>query len=187
VDEDYRTSVPTILAVGDLTGHALRSHVAMRQATVAVERLAGLPTRPVVRDHIPSITFTDPEVASVGLGEAEARSRGLEVTTGLFPYAASGRAVVMGRESGLTKVVAELGSGRLLGLHLIGPHAGELVGQGVLALETGATLEDLAALVRSHPTLWETIGEAALVALGRPVHVPPARSVRAGRVPGGPI
>jgi dihydrolipoamide dehydrogenase len=180
VDEDYRTNIPSILAVGDLTGEALRSHVAMRQGTLAVERLAGLRPRPLHKERIPVITFTDPEVAHVGLGEAEARGRGMDVVTGLFPYAAAGRGVVMGAESGLTKVVAESATGRLVGLHVIGPHAGELVGQGVLALEMGSTLEDLASLTRSHPTLWETIGEAAQVALGRPLHLPLPRS-RAGR------
>jgi dihydrolipoamide dehydrogenase len=170
VDEYCRTAQSSIVAIGDLTGVALRSHVAGRQGVLAVERLAGLDPPPIRRDRIPLVTYSDPEVASVGLREAEARDAGIDLVTGAFSLAASGRAIAMGEEGGLVKVVAERSSGSLLGVHMVGPHAGELIGQAALALELGAKLEDLSSMPRSHPTLWENLGEAALAALGRPLH-----------------
>lgn len=164
------TSVPTVLAIGDVTGTALLAHVASRQGVVAVEKLAGLCPTPVRADHIPSVTYTDPEVASVGLGEAQAREAGLTVQIGTFPFTASGRALASGVENGLVKVVADARFGRVLGVHLVGAHVGELLAEAVLALELEATLDEMTSVIRAHPTLSETIGEAALAAEGHALH-----------------
>ena len=165
------TNVPTVLAIGDVTGQALLAHVASRQGIVAVEKLAGLTPTPVRADRIPSVTYTDPEVASVGLSEARAREAGLTVQVGTFPFTASGRALASGVENGLVKVVAEARFGRVLGVHLVGAHVGELLAEAVLALELEATLDELTSVIRAHPTLSETIGEAALAAGGHALHI----------------
>jgi len=164
------TNVPSVLAIGDVTGQALLAHVASRQGIVAVEKLAGLSPTPVRADRIPSVTYTDPEVASVGLSEARAREAGLTVQVGTFPFTASGRALASGVENGLVKVVAEARFGRVLGVHLVGAHVGELLAEAVLALELEATLDELTSVIRAHPTLSETIGEAALAAGGHALH-----------------
>lgn len=165
-DEFQRTNVPSILAAGDVTGVALLAHVAVRQGVIAVEKLAGLSPEPVRPDRIPSATHTDPEVATVGLTEAEARASDPDVLVGRFPLSANGRAVAQGEDHGLVKLVAESGTGRVLGVHMVGPHVGEMLGEAVLALESQATVDQLGALIRSHPTVTEAIGEAALAARG---------------------
>ncbi|MBC7294327.1 MAG: hypothetical protein H5T84_09575 [Thermoleophilia bacterium] len=121
-------------------------------------------------DRIPSVTYTDPEVASVGLNETQAREKGLPVIVGKFPFSASGRAVAQGTETGLIKVVAESRFGRVLGVHMVGPHVGELLAEAVLALELEATLDELTSVIRAHPTLSEAVGEAAMAATGRALH-----------------
>lgn len=170
-DEYQRTNVPSILAVGDVTGRALLAHVASRQGIVAVEKLAGLSPEPVRDDRIPSVTYTDPEVASVGLTEAQARERQSDVKVGKFPLSANGRAVAQGTERGLVKVVADPRFGQILGVHMVGPHAGDMLAEAVLALELETTLDEFTAVIRSHPTLSEAVGEAGLAAQGRALHV----------------
>lgn len=164
------TNVPSVLAIGDVTGQALLAHVASRQGVVAVEKLAGLSPMPVRPDRIPAVTYTDPEVASVGLSEAHAREAGLSVQVGRFPFTASGRALASGVDNGLVKVVADARFGRVLGVHLVGAHVGELLAEAVLALELEATLDEMTSVIRAHPTLSETIGEAALAAGGHALH-----------------
>jgi dihydrolipoamide dehydrogenase len=117
------------------------------------------------------VTYTDPEVASVGLTEAEARQRHGDVLVGRFPLAANGRAVAQGDEHGLMKVIAEPRRGQVLGVHMVGPHVGEMLGEAVLALELEATLDELTSTIRSHPTLSEALGEAALAAEGRALNL----------------
>ncbi|MCZ7665545.1 MAG: dihydrolipoyl dehydrogenase [Thermoleophilia bacterium] len=170
VDDYGRTNVPSILAIGDVTGQALLAHVASRQGIVAVEKLAGLSPAPVRKDRIPSVTFTDPEVASAGLTEAEAREQGVDVRVGRFPFSASGRAVATGHETGLVKVVADARFDRVLGVHMVGAHVGELLAEAVLALELESTLDELTMVIRAHPTLSEAVGEAALAATGNALH-----------------
>ncbi len=170
VDQAGRTNAPSILAIGDVTGRALLAHVASRQGVVAVETLAGHSPAPVRDDRIPSVTYTYPEVASVGLTEAAARDLGLAVRVGRFPFSASGRAVAAGTETGLVKVVAESRFGRVLGVHMIGPHVGELLAEAVLALELEATLDEMTSVIRAHPTLSEAVGEGSLAALGIALH-----------------
>ncbi|MBN1321513.1 MAG: dihydrolipoyl dehydrogenase [Thermoleophilia bacterium] len=170
-DQYQRTSVPSILAIGDVTGGALLAHVAYRQGIVAVETLAGLSPDPVRDDRVPSITYTDPEVASVGLTEAQARQSDPAALVGTFVLSANGRAVAQGADQGLVKVVADSRYGRVLGVHMIGAHMGEMLGEAVLALELEATLDELGSVIRSHPTLSEALGEACLAAQGRALHV----------------
>jgi dihydrolipoamide dehydrogenase len=175
VDDRLRTSVPGVHAVGDLTGRLLLAHVASHQGLVAAGVMAGHDERMDYR-AVPAATFTHPEVASVGLTEAAARDAGHDVAVGRFPFSALGRAQTFGGAEGLVKVVAERGGGQVLGVHVIGPGASDLIPEGVLAMQLEATLADIAGTIHAHPTLGEGTMEAALVALGLPVHLPPSRS-----------
>jgi dihydrolipoamide dehydrogenase len=133
-DEYQHTNVPSILAIGDVTGQALLAHVASRHGIVAVEKLAGLSPDPVRCDRIPSVTFTDPEVASVGLTEAQAREKDPAAKVGKFVFSANGRAIAQGIEGGFVKVVADSHFGRVLGVHMVGPHVGEMLPEAVLVV-----------------------------------------------------
>ncbi len=170
-DEYQCTNVPSVLAIGDVTGKALLAHVASHQGVIAVEKLAGLAPEPVHDDRIPSITYTDPEVASVGLTEEQARALDPAAAVGQFVFSANGRAVAQGTDQGLVKVVADSHFGRVLGVHMVGAHVGELLAEAVLALELEATLDELTSVMRSHPTLSEAVGEACLAAQGRALHI----------------
>ena len=165
VDQTGRTDDPRIYAVGDVTGEPMLAHRAMRQGKVAAEAIAG---RPVAFDNVavPAVVFTDPEVAWVGLTESEAERTGRAVKVAKFQWAASGRAATLGRAEGLTKLIADPASGRILGVGVVGPGAGELIAEGALAVEAALTAEDLALTIHTHPTLGETIMEAAERLLG---------------------
>src|SRR5712692_659699 len=160
VDAQCRTADPHILAVGDVTGEPMLAHRAMRQGVVAAEAIAG---RPAAFDNVavPAVVFTDPEVAWCGLAEAQAQREGRAVKVAKFQWAASGRAVTLGRSDGLTKLVADPDAGRVLGVGIVGPGAGELIAEGALAVETALLAEDLALTIHAHPTLSETLMEAA--------------------------
>jgi dihydrolipoamide dehydrogenase len=160
VDERGRTHDPGIWAVGDVTGEPMLAHRAMRQGKVAAEAIAG---RAVAFDNVvvPAVVFTDPEVAWCGLAEGEAARAGRTVRVAKFQWAASGRALTLGRSDGLTKLVVDGETGRVLGVGIVGPGAGELVAEGALAVECGLTAEDLAATIHTHPTLSESLQEAA--------------------------
>jgi dihydrolipoamide dehydrogenase len=175
VDAQRRTADPRVFAIGDVAGEPMLAHKAIAEGLVAAEAAAGHPAafEPLA---IPAVVFTDPEVAWCGLMEGEARARGIEARAVKVPWSASGRAVAMGRSDGLTKLVFEVASGRLLGVGLVGPHAGDLLAEGTLAVEMGAVAGDLAGTIHTHPTLSETLGEAAELFLGRPIHLPPPRS-----------
>jgi dihydrolipoamide dehydrogenase len=170
VDERLRTAEPTIFAIGDLVGQPMLAHKASHEGRTAVECIAGhkVAFEPAA---IPAVVFTDPEVAWCGLTEEQARSRDLQVTVARFPWAASGRSVTLGRDDGLTKLVIESGSERILGVGLVGPGAGELIAEGVLAVEMGALATDLKLTIHPHPTLSETLMEAAEVFFGQATHV----------------
>jgi dihydrolipoamide dehydrogenase len=170
-DEYQRTNVPEVLAIGDVTGKALLAHVASRQGIVAVEKLAGLNPVPVKVEHIPSVTYTDPEVASVGLTEVQAKEKAGAVKVGTFVFAANGRALAQGAEGGLVKVVADSKYGTILGVHMVGPHVGEMLAEAVLALELESTLDEFTSVIRAHPSLSEAVGEAGLAAQGRALHM----------------
>ncbi len=160
VDERCRTADPRIYAVGDVTGEPMLAHRAMRQGRVAAEVIAG---RASEFDNVavPAVVFTDPEVAWCGLTEREAQQANRPVKVARFPWAASGRAATLGRSDGLTKLIVDPESGRVLGVGVVGPGAGELIAEGALAVETAALAEDLAATIHAHPTLSETFMEAA--------------------------
>jgi len=165
IDDRCRTGDPHIYAVGDVTGEPMLAHRAMRQGKVAAEALAG---RPAAFDNvaIPAVVFTDPEIAWCGLSEAHAKAQGMEAKVSKFQWAASGRAATIGRADGLTKLVADARSGRVVGVGIVGPGAGELIAEATLAVETAALVEDIAATIHAHPTLSETLMEAAENLLG---------------------
>jgi dihydrolipoamide dehydrogenase len=165
VDDRCRTDDPHVYAVGDVTGEPMLAHRAMRQGKVAAEVLAG---QPAAFDNvaIPAVVFTDPEIAWCGLSEAQAQSQGMETKVSKFQWAASGRAATIGRADGLTKLVADAASGRVIGVGIVGPGAGELIAEATLAVETAALVEDVAATIHAHPTLSETLMEAAENLLG---------------------
>jgi dihydrolipoamide dehydrogenase len=165
VDKQCRTNVPHILAIGDIVGEPMLAHKASHEAKVAAEVIAG---HKVAFDAltIPSVAYTDPEVAWMGLTETEAKKRGVAYEKASFPWAASGRARSIGRTEGSTKLLYDPASKRILGAGMVGPNAGELIAEMVLALEMGADMEDIALTVHPHPTLSETPGFAAEMALG---------------------
>jgi dihydrolipoamide dehydrogenase len=160
IDERCRTHDPHLYAVGDVTGEPMLAHRAMRQGKVAAAALAG---QPAAFDNVavPAVVFTDPEIAWCGLSEAQAKSQGMETKVAKFQWAASGRAATIGRADGLTKLVADAASGRVVGVGIVGPGAGELIAEATLAVETAALVEDLAATIHAHPTLSESLMEAA--------------------------
>ena len=174
VDEHMRTNVPHIYAIGDVVGNPMLAHKATHEAKVAAEVIAGQPAMfdPMT---IPSVAYTDPEVAWMGLTETEAKEKGIEYEKGLFPWAASGRALGIGREEGLTKLLFDPESKRVLGAGIVGVNAGELIGEAVLALEMGAEAEDIGLTIHPHPTLNETLCFAAEVAEGSCTDLPPPR------------
>jgi dihydrolipoamide dehydrogenase len=169
VDDRLRTGVEGVHAIGDVTGKVLLAHVASHQGLVAAGVIAGHDERMNYR-AVPAATFTHPEVASVGLTEARAREAGHDVVVGRFPFTALGRAQTYGVTEGLVKVVAERRYREVLGVHIIGPSASDLIPEGVLAMHLEATLDDIADTIHAHPTLGESGMEAAMVALGLPVH-----------------
>ncbi len=169
VDGQRRTSDANVFAIGDVVGHPMLAHKATREAKVAVEALAG---EPAMFDNIaiPSVIFTDPEIAWCGITETEAKKAGLNVKVTRFPWVASGRAKTLGRTEGLTKLIFDSESGHILGMGVVGAGAGELIAEGVIAIETGAYARDLAESIHAHPTLSETIMEAAEAFLGHSTH-----------------
>ena len=160
VDARGRTADPHVWAAGDITGEPMLAHRAMRQGKVVAEAIAG---RPAAFDNVvvPAVVFTDPEVAWCGLTETEAAREGRAVKIAKFQWAASGRAATLGRSDGLTKLVVDPETGRVLGVGIVGPGAGELIAEGALAVETALLAEDLALTIHAHPTLSETLMEAA--------------------------
>ncbi|MGH2417290.1 MAG: FAD-dependent oxidoreductase, partial [Candidatus Limnocylindria bacterium] len=171
VDEYMRTGAEHLYAIGDIVpGYAL-AHVASHEASVAVEVIAGLRPEPVRMDLMPRVTFCRPQIASVGLTEAEARDAGHEVKVGSFPFRALGKATIVGEIDGFAKFVAEAQGGLLLGAHIIGPHAGDLLAEPTLARLVEGTVEEIAMSVHAHPTLTEVLAEAALAVDGAAIHV----------------
>ncbi len=170
VDAQRRTADPSILAIGDVAGEPMLAHKASREARVAVEALAGEPAAFDVI-AIPAVVFTDPEVAWCGLTENEAKAAGRDVKIVRFPWAASGRAITLGRTDGLTKILFDPETERVLGVGIVGPGAGELIAEGVLAVETAAVARDLAESIHAHPTLSETLMESAEAAFGQATHI----------------
>jgi dihydrolipoamide dehydrogenase len=171
VDLQRRTKVPNIFAIGDITGAPLLAHKAMKEGTVAAEALAGDRSAAFDPIAVPNCVYTDPEVATVGLSEEEAKAQGYDVRIGKFPLIASGRARTMNESDGMIKLVADAKSDLLLGMHIVAPQAESLIGEGVIALEMGATLEDIGLSIHPHPTLTESIMDAAEAAHGKAIHI----------------
>ena len=165
VDAQQRSNVPHVFAIGDVVGPPMLAHKATHEGRVAAEVIAGSKAA-FDAQAIPSVAYTDPEVAWMGLTETQAKERGVEIRKASFPWAASGRALGIGRPEGHTKLILEAESGRILGAGIVGPNAGELIAEAVLALELGADAEDLALAVHPHPTLSETLALAAELAEG---------------------
>ena len=170
VDEQLRTDEPSIFAIGDVVGEPMLAHKASHEGRVAVEVIAGenVAFRPMA---IPAVVFTDPELAWCGLTEAQAQKEGRAVTVAKFPWGASGRALSIDRSDGLTKLILDPVTERILGVGLVGPGAGELIAEGVLAIEMGANATDLKLSIHPHPTLTETLMESAEVFFGQATHV----------------
>jgi dihydrolipoamide dehydrogenase len=170
VDEQMRTAEPSIFAIGDVVGEPMLAHKASHEGRVAVEVIHGSKATfaPLA---IPAVVFTDPELAWAGLTEAQALAAGRTVTVAKFPWAASGRAITLDRVDGLTKLLIDPATERILGVGLVGSGAGELIAEGVVAIEMGASASDLKLSIHPHPTLTETLMEAAEVFFGQATHV----------------
>jgi dihydrolipoamide dehydrogenase len=161
VDPFQRTGEPGVYAIGDIVaGTPQLAHVATAEGMVAIAHIAGKPATPINRNRIPGATYTDPGIGSVGLTEAQARAQGRKVKVGKFPFAANSKASILGSHDGFVKVVADEQYGEILGVHIIGPEAFELIGEGVLAMEAEATVETMMHTIHAHPTIYEAVGEA---------------------------
>jgi len=169
-DVSGRTNVPSIYAVGDVSGHPMLAHKATKEGEVVAEIIAG---HKAAKDwvSIPAVVFTDPEIATAGLSEVQAKERGLEVRIGKFPFSALGRAMAVMETDGFIKVVADKKTHELLGVHVVGPEASNLISEGALALEMHAFLEDIGLTIHPHPTLGEGMMEAAQHGLGHAIHI----------------
>ena len=171
VDAQRNTAVEGIYAIGDVTGAPLLAHKAMKEGVVAAEVIAGDKSAAFDPVAVPNCVYTDPEVATVGLSEEEAKAAGYEMQVGKFPLIASGRARTMNETDGLIKLVGDAKTDLLLGMHIVAPQAESLIGEGVIALEMGATLEDIGLSIHPHPTLTESIMDAAEAAHGKAIHI----------------
>jgi len=169
VDAQMRTNVPNVYAIGDVVGGKLLAHKAEEEGVVAAEVIAGRPAR-MHYHNMPSVVYTWPEVATCGLAEHEVKASGRPYKAGKFPFSANGRARTMGEASGFVKFVSDAATGEVLGCHIVGPGASELIASIVLAMEFRATVDDIGETVHAHPTLSEAVKEAALAALGRAIH-----------------
>lgn len=168
-DAHFETNVKGVYAIGDVVAGPMLAHKAEEEGVACVERMAGVAGH-VNRDCIPNVVYTWPELASVGLSEEDARARGLEVRVGTFPFLANGRAKAMGEKDGQVKVLADAATDRIVGAHVVGPRASDLIAELVVAMEMGASAEDVARSVHAHPTLPEAVKEAALAVAGRALH-----------------
>jgi dihydrolipoamide dehydrogenase len=171
VDAYMRTSQPGIYAIGDVVPTPLLAHVASAEGIVAVETIAGKDSRPINYDRVPSCTYCQPEVASVGLTEAKARERGHDVRVGRFPIPVIGKAQILGAAEGLVKVVSDARYDELLGIHIVGPHATELIIEGCVALQMESTVEELIRTMHAHPTVSESVHEAVEDVHGITIHI----------------
>lgn len=174
IDEVMRTNVPHIYAIGDIVGQPMLAHKAVHEGHVAAEAAAGQKSFFDAR-VIPSVAYTDPEVAWVGLTEDEAKKQGIKIEKGVFPWAASGRAIANGRDEGFTKLIFDAETHRILGGSIVGTHAGDLISELALAVEMGADVVDIAKTIHPHPTLGESVGMAAEVAEGVCTDLPPMK------------
>jgi dihydrolipoamide dehydrogenase len=176
VDAQYRTNVPGVSAIGDVItfgapGHPQLAHVSSAEGILVAERIAGRDVRPLNYDHVPGCTYCDPEIGSVGLTEREANERGHDVRIGTFPFGVLGRAKMAGETEGFVKIVADRKTDALLGVHMIGKSATELVAEATAALRLESTVQELITTIHAHPTMAEAIGEAAHATHGAAIHL----------------
>jgi dihydrolipoamide dehydrogenase len=176
VDDLFRTGVPGISAIGDVItmgkgAHAQLAHLSSAEGILLAERLAGRDVQPINYDHVPACTYCDPEIGSIGLTEKEAIGRGYEVKIGQFPFGVLGRAKMAGEIEGFVKIVADKKYDEVLGVHMIGLRATELVAEAAVALRLEATVEELIRTIHAHPTMSEAVGEAAHAAHGAAIHI----------------
>jgi len=171
VNQFLQTNVPHVYAIGDVINTPWLAHVASAEAILAVEHMAGKTVRPINYDRVPSCTYCDPEVASVGLTEAKARERGYDVKVGKFPFSALGKARILGKPEGFVKIVRDTKYDELLGVHIIGAHATDLIAEACVALQMEGTDEELFRTMHAHPTLSEAVMEAAHAAHGAAIHI----------------
>ena len=169
VDEKRRTNVPHVYAIGDVAGQPMLAHKASREGIVAAEVIAGLPSAADYR-VVPAVIFTDPEVGSVGMSEEQAKAAGYEPVIGKFPFSVNGRAMSLGETAGMCKIVADKQTDLVLGVHIVGPEASNLIAEATLAIEMGARVEDIAGTIHAHPTLAEVVMEAAEGVHGKAIH-----------------
>ena len=169
VDEHFRTSVPSIYAIGDCIDGPMLAHKAEEEGIAAIETIAGFAGH-VNYDAIPGVIYTYPEVASVGKTEEELKEGGVAYSKGTFPFAANSRARANGSSEGFVKVLSDKETDRILGVHIIGPNAGEMIAEGVLGIEYGASSEDIARTCHAHPTLSEAFKEACMDTYDKPIH-----------------
>lgn len=174
VDHQLRTNHPHIYAIGDVAGQPMLAHKATRDAEVCAEVIAGHTKVSIQNKVIPAVVFCEPELASAGLTEAEATAQGRKVKSARFPFAALGRALAAAESEGFAKIVFDAQSELVLGVHIVGAHATDLISEAALAIEMGATLQDISLTIHPHPTLGEALFEASKVGLGEAVHVMPA-------------
>jgi dihydrolipoamide dehydrogenase len=170
IDEQFRTSAKNIFAIGDVAGPPMLAHKGFREGAVLAERLAGKDTHPVNYGNIPNATYCHPEVASIGLTEQQCKDKKIEYKVGKFPFSANGRARTSGETDGFVKIIRDAKYGEILGAHIIGAHATEIIHELVVARENEYTVEEVDLAVHAHPTLSEAVAEAALDSLGRVLH-----------------
>jgi dihydrolipoamide dehydrogenase len=171
VDPFQRTGEPGVYAIGDIVaGTPQLAHVATAEGMVAMAHIAGKPVTPVNKNRIPGCTYTEPGIGSVGLTEAQARAQGYDLRVGKFPFAADSKASILGQHDGFVKIVSDAKYGEILGVHIIGPEAFELISEGVLAMEAEATVETLTHTIHAHPTLYEAVGEAFNAVYGQAIN-----------------
>jgi dihydrolipoyl dehydrogenase len=172
VDQYQRTGEPGVYAIGDIVaGSPQLAHVATAEGMVAVAHIAGKPVTPINKNRIPGATYTDPGIGSVGLTEAQARAQGRKVKIGKFPFLANSKASILGSHDGFVKIVADETYGEILGVHIIGPEAFELISEGVLSMEAEATVETMMHTIHAHPTIYEAVGEAFNAVYGLAINV----------------
>ncbi|HEY0784051.1 MAG TPA: FAD-dependent oxidoreductase, partial [Thermoanaerobaculia bacterium] len=166
-----QTNVPHVYAIGDVVATPALAHVASAEGILAVEHIAGQAVKPLNYDRVPSCTYCEPEVGSVGLTEAKAKERGYDVAVGKFPFTALAKAAILGHTDGFVKIVRDTKYDEVLGVHIIGPHATDLIAEACAALTLEATDEELIRTIHAHPTLAEAVGEAAHAAHGAAIHI----------------
>lgn len=171
VDEMMRTKAPNVYAIGDIVPTAMLAHLAQHEAALAVDHIAGRNPEPIRYDRCPGATYCSPEVASVGLTEKAAREKGYDVRVGKFPFTAIGKARILGETSGMVKIVSDAKYDEVLGVHIVGPHATDLISEACAALRLETTTEDLVKTIHPHPTLSEAVGEAAFAVSGKTLHM----------------